>query len=123
VGTPANILEAVARGVDIFDCVMPARNARHGHLHTNAGVINLNNEKYKRDESPIDPACGCYTCAKHSRAYIRHLLKSGELLGLRLCVTHNLWFYNNLMKRIRDSLDNGTFGAIYAEREILGRRI
>ena len=94
VGTPVNIIEAVSRGVDLFDCVMPSRNARHGHLFTSEGIINLNNEKYKNDLSPIDTACNCPTCRNHSRAYLRHLLKSGELLYHRLSVIHNLHFYN-----------------------------
>ena len=109
VGTPGNIIEAVARGVDLFDCVMPSRNARHGQLFTWEGVINLNNAKYEKDESPIDSHCECPTCQKHSRAYIRHLLKADEILGLRLCVTHNLYFYNNLMKEIRDAIDENRF--------------
>ncbi|MBR6479716.1 MAG: tRNA guanosine(34) transglycosylase Tgt [Clostridia bacterium] len=109
VGTPGNIIEAVARGVDLFDCVMPSRNARHGQLFTWDGVINLNNAKYEKDENPIDSHCDCPTCQKHSRAYIRHLLKADEILGLRLCVTHNLYFYNNLMKEIRDAIDENRF--------------
>ena len=104
VGTPGNIIEAVARGVDLFDCVMPSRNARHGHLNTWNGVINIKNAKYERDERPIDPACGCPACRNYSRAYIRHLFKAEELLGMRLAVMHNLWFYNHLMERIRDEL-------------------
>ncbi len=109
VGTPANILEAVERGVDLFDCVMPSRNARHGHLFTSQGVINISNQKYEHDFNPIDDKCDCPTCRRHSRAYIRHLMKSGEMLGHRLCVAHNLWFYNTLMEQIRDALDNGNF--------------
>ena len=109
VGTPGNILEAVSRGVDLFDCVMPSRNARHGQLFTKEGIININNAKYSRDDKPIDKQCDCPTCKKYSRSYIRHLFKSGELLGMRLAVIHNLYFYNNLMKEIRDALDNGTF--------------
>ena len=109
VGTPGNIIEAVSRGVDYFDCVMPSRNARHGHLNTMQGVINLNNAKYEKDLSPIDPTCDCPTCRKHSRAYIRHLFKAKEMLAMRLCVQHNLYFYNTLMQKIRDSLDAGTF--------------
>ncbi len=109
VGTPGNILEGVSRGVDLFDCVMPSRNARHGHLFTWNGIINMNNAKYERDESPIDPLCSCPTCQRHSRAYIHHLFKAKEMLAMRLCVTHNLYFYNNLMTRIRAELDNGTF--------------
>ncbi len=109
VGTPGNILEGVSRGVDLFDCVMPSRNARHGQLFTKKGVININNEKYKKDLSPIEEGCNCPTCQHHSRAYIRHLFKAGEMLAMRLCVMHNLYFYNTLMKEIRDALDNGTF--------------
>ena len=109
VGTPANILEAVERGVDLFDCVMPSRNARHGHLFTWEGIRNLNNEKYKDDHDPIEVGCQCPTCRRHSRAYVRHLIKAGEMLGQRLCVQHNLYFYNTLMERIRENLDNGTF--------------
>ena len=109
VGTPVNILESVHRGVDLFDCVMPSRNARHGHLNTWGGIINIKNAKYERDERPIDPACGCPVCRNYSRAYIRHLLKADEMLGMRLTVMHNLWFYNHLMERIREALDNGTF--------------
>ena len=115
VGTPANILEGVARGVDLFDCVMPSRNARHGHLFTKEGVINLNNKKYETDDQPIDPACDCPVCRRHSRAYIRHLLKSGEMLAHRLCVSHNLYFYNTLMEDIRAALDEGRFSAFKAE--------
>lgn len=113
VGTPGNILEAVRRGVDLFDCVMPSRNARHGHLFTDAGIININNKKYEKDDLPIDPTCNCPTCQKHSRAYIRHLFKAQEMLAMRLCVMHNLYFYNNLMIRIRESLDNGIFEEFY----------
>lgn len=109
VGTPGNIIEAVRRGVDLFDCVMPSRNARHGHLFTHEGIININNEKYRKDLDPIEKGCQCPTCQKHSRAYIRHLFKAGEILAMRLCVIHNLYFYNTLMSEIRDSLDNGTF--------------
>ena len=110
VGTPVNILEAVARGVDLFDCVMPSRNARHGQLFTSEGVRNLNNAKYELDASPIDPNCGCPVCRSFSRAYLRHLLKSGEMLGMRLAVLHNLYFYNHLMTDIREALDKGCFG-------------
>lgn len=109
VGTPGNIIEAVSRGVDLFDCVMPSRNARHGHLFTWNGIINLNNAKYAKDDTPIDIECNCPTCQKFSRAYMHHLFKAKEILAMRLAVTHNLYFYNNLMKRIRDELDNGTF--------------
>ncbi len=109
VGTPGNIIEAVYRGVDLFDCVMPSRNARHGHLFTKKGIINLNNKKYERDSQPIDPECDCPACRNFSRAYIRHLFKAKEMLAMRLCVIHNLYFYNMLMQDIRDALDNGTF--------------
>ena len=109
VGTPGNIIEGVSRGVDLFDCVMPSRNARHGHLFTWNGIINMNNAKYANDDTPIDPECNCPTCQKHSRAYLHHLFKAKEILAMRLAVTHNLYFYNNLMQRIRDELDNGTF--------------
>lgn len=124
VGTPVNILESVARGVDLFDCVMPSRNARHGQLFTWQGVRNLNNAKYETDESPIDENCDCPVCRNFSRAYIRHLLKSGEMLGMRLAVLHNLYFYNNLMKVIREQLDNGTYTQFYEKyKNILGVRI
>lgn len=109
VGTPGNILEGVSRGVDLFDCVMPTRNARHGHLFTKSGIININNAKYAKDAHPIDETCSCSTCKNHSRAYVRHLLKSGEMLGMRLAVIHNLHFYNHMMEEIRAALDNGTF--------------
>ncbi len=109
VGTPSNIIEAVARGVDMFDCVMPSRNARHGHLNTKKGIINIQNAKYSDDNSPIDDTCTCPTCQKHSRAYIRHLFKAKEMLGMRLAVMHNLHFYNTLMEEIRENLANGTF--------------
>ena len=109
VGTPGNILEAVSRGVDLFDCVMPSRNARHGHLFTMNGIININNAKYEKDDTPIEEGCQCPTCQRHSKAYIRHLFKAKEMLAMRLCVTHNLWFYNTLMEKIRENLDNGTF--------------
>ena len=109
VGTPGNIIEGVWRGVDMFDCVMPARNGRHAHLFTKRGIINLKNEKYAADDSPIDPECGCPVCRRYSRSYIRHLFKAGEMLALRLAVLHNLSFYNNLMREIRDALDAGTF--------------
>jgi queuine tRNA-ribosyltransferase len=110
VGTPANIIEGVWRGVDLFDCVMPSRNARHGHVFTWDGIRNLNNAKYQNDPLPIDPNCDCPACRNHSRAYIRHLLKAGEMLGMRLAVMHNLYFYNTLMERIRDALDEDRFG-------------
>ena len=109
VGTPGNIIEAVYRGVDLFDCVMPSRNARHGHLFTKQGIINLNNKKYEKDSLPIDPECDCPACRSFSRAYIRHLFKAKEMLAMRLCVMHNLHFYNMLMQEIRDAIDNGTF--------------
>lgn len=115
VGTPSNIIEGVARGVDFFDCVMPARNARHGKLYTWEGAINIKNEKYKLDDSPIDPTCGCPACRSFSRAYLRHLFAAGEMLAMRLAVLHNLHFYNELMARIRASLENGTFEAFRAE--------
>ena len=115
VGTPSNILEAVARGVDFFDCVMPARNARHGKLYTWRGTINVKNEKYKQDPRPIDPQCSCPVCRKFSRAYLRHLMIAGEMLAMRLAVLHNLYFYNTLMSRIRDALKEGRFGDLRAE--------
>ena len=111
VGTPSNIIEAVWRGVDFFDCVMPARNARHGKLYTWEGSINIKNEKYKLDESPIDPQCSCPVCRNFSRSYLRHLFVAGEMLAMRLAVLHNLYFYNSLMERIRTALDEGTFDA------------
>lgn len=119
VGTPSNIIESVARGIDFFDCVMPSRNGRHGHLFTWNGVINLNNRKYDHDAEPIELGCGCPACRRYSKAYIRHLLKAQEPLALRLMVTHNLWFYNHLMERIREALDAGEFAAFrreYSER-------
>lgn len=109
VGTPQNILEAVERGVDFFDCVYPARNGRHGHAYTNHGKMNLLNAKYERDDRPLDDTCDCPVCKTYSRAYIRHLLKAKEMLGLRLMVTHNLYFYNTLMEEIRDAIEKGTF--------------
>ena len=109
VGTPGNIIEGVSRGVDLFDCVMPSRNARHGQLFTKKGVININNAKYARDEKPIDETCGCSTCKNYSRSYVRHLFKSNEMLGMRLAVIHNLYFYNNLMQEIRESIENSSF--------------
>ena len=122
VGTPSNIIEGVARGIDFFDCVMPARNARHGKLFTWEGTINIKNEKYKLDDRPIDPACTCPTCAAFSRVYVRHLLAAGEMLAMRLAVMHNLHFYNELMARIRQALDEGRFEAFRAEySEKLGR--
>ena len=113
VGTPANILEGVERGVDFFDCVYPTRNGRHGHVYTNQGKINLFNQKYEKDMRPIEEGCGCPACRNYSRAYIRHLFKAEEILGMRLAVMHNLWFYNHLMERIRDELDAGTFTAFH----------
>lgn len=109
VGTPGNILEGVSRGVDLFDCVMPSRNARHGHLFTKQGIININNSKYILDESPIDTDCSCPVCQRYSRGYIRHLMKANEMLGMRLAVMHNLYFYNNLMTEIRYHIENGSF--------------
>lgn len=109
VGTPANIVEAVYRGVDFFDCVMPARNGRHGHVFTNEGKLNLMNKRFERDQRPIEDGCPCPACAKFSRAYIRHLFKAGELLALRLCVLHNLYYYNNLMSKIHMSIIDKTF--------------
>ena len=124
VGTPVNILESVARGIDLFDCVMPSRNARHGQAFTFDGIRNLNNAKYELDELPLDVHCDCPTCKNFSRAYIRHLLKSGEMLGMRLMVMHNLYFYNNLLQIIREHLDNGTFTEFYRQNiDILGTRI
>ena len=116
VGTPANILEGVERGVDFFDCVYPTRNGRHGHLYTNHGKINLFNAKYELDTRPIEEGCGCPACRRYSRAYIRHLLKAKEMLGMRLCVVHNLWFYNTMMEEIRDALDAGRFAAYKKEK-------
>ena len=109
VGTPGNILEAVSRGVDLFDCVMPSRNARHGQLFTKKGIININNAKYQLDKSPIDESCNCSTCKNYSKGYLRHLFKANEMLAMRLAVIHNLHFYNNLMEEIRVNLENGTF--------------
>ncbi len=123
VGTPCNILEAVHMGVDFFDCVMPSRNARHGSLFTWHGKITLMNEKYARDSRPIDEGCQCPTCRNYSRGYIRHLLKAKESLGMRLAVTHNLYFYNDLTQKIRDALDGGYFESFYQKyRNILGER-
>lgn len=124
VGTPGNIIEAVSRGVDLFDCVMPSRNARHGHLNTWSGIRNIMNAKYAEDLSPIDPECGCPTCKRHSRAYLRHLFKANELLAMRLAVMHNLYFYNTLMERIREALDNDTFKEFHDKYvELLDTRI
>ena len=119
VGTPANILEAVERGVDFFDCVYPTRNGRHGHLYTNQGKINLFNAKYELDERPIEEGCGCPACSRYSRAYIRHLLKAKEMLGMRLCVLHNLYFYNTMMEEIRQALEEGGFAA-YKKQKLAG---
>ncbi len=124
VGTPVNILEGVYRGIDFFDCVMPSRNARHGHLFTSSGIINIINEKYSDDLSPIDQECNCPTCRKHTRAYLRHLFKANEMLAMRLAVMHNLYFYNNLMDDIRNALDKGVYCDFYnKKRDILGKRI
>jgi queuine tRNA-ribosyltransferase len=109
VGTPANILEGVERGIDFFDCVYPSRNGRHGHVYTNHGKMNMFNAKYELDTRPIEEGCGCPACRHYSRAYIRHLLKAKEMLGMRLCVLHNLYFYNHMMEEIRDALDEGRF--------------
>ena len=119
VGTPQNILEAVERGVDFFDCVYPSRNGRHGHVYTNQGKLNLFNAKYELDERPIEEGCQCPACRRYSRAYIRHLLKAKEMLGMRLCVLHNLYFYNNMMQEIRDALDEGRF-AEYKRQKLAG---
>ena len=115
VGTPSNIIEGVARGVDFFDCVMPARNARHAKLFTWAGSINIRNEKYKRDDRPIDPLCTCPVCRAFSRSYLRHLFVAGEMLAMRLAVLHNLYFYNSLTERIRTALESGSFALFQAE--------
>ena len=124
VGTPSNIVEAVWRGIDFFDCVRPARNARHGKLFTWSGSLNIKNEKYKLDERPIEPGCGCPVCQSFSRAYLRHLFKAEEMLAMRLAVMHNLWFYNTLMERIRDALDAGEYDAFRAEYSVrLGERV
>ena len=119
VGTPQNILEAVERGVDFFDCVYPSRNGRHGHVYTNKGKLNLFNAKYELDERPIEEGCQCPACRRYSRAYIRHLLKAKEMLGMRLCVLHNLYFYNTMMQEIRDALDEGRF-AEYKKQKLAG---
>ena len=133
VGTPANILEGVDRGIDFFDCVFPSRNGRHGHVYTNQGKINLFNQKYEKDMRPIEEGCQCPACRRYSRAYIRHLLKAKEMLGMRLCVLHNLYFYNTMMEEIRDALDAGNFksykeeklynmGQIDREKEMSGQK-
>ena len=116
VGTPANILEAVDRGVDFFDCVYPSRNGRHGHVYTNFGKLNLFNQKFERDMRPIEVGCQCPACRTYSRAYIRHLLKAKEMLGMRLCVLHNLYFYNTMMEEIRDAIDMGNYQNYKAEK-------
>lgn len=116
VGTPANILEAVDRGVDFFDCVYPSRNGRHGHVYTNHGKLNLFNAKYELDPKPIEEGCQCPACRHYSRAYIRHLLKAKEMLGMRLCVLHNLYFYNHLMEEIRDAIEAGNYKAFKKEK-------
>ena len=124
VGTPTNILEGVYRGVDLFDCVMPARNARHGNLFTWAGTVNILNAKYELDDSPLDSECDCPTCKNFSKAYLRHLFKSGEMLGMRLAVMHNLYFYNSLMEKIREALENDEFDVFYNNfKQILSQRI
>lgn len=124
VGTPVNIIESVWRGVDFFDCVMPTRNGRHGHLNTWSGVVNLKNKKYERDDGPIDPECDCPVCRRYSRAYLRHLLKAEEVLAMRFAAVHNLYFYNELMRRIREALERGEFAAFRAKyADILDRRI
>ena len=116
VGTPANILEAVDRGVDFFDCVYPTRNGRHGHAYTHEGKINLLNQKFEKDMRPIEEGCGCPVCQKYSRAYVRHLLKANEMLGMRFMVMHNLYFYNNMMEEIRTALDEGRFASYKKEK-------
>ncbi|WP_058486111.1 tRNA guanosine(34) transglycosylase Tgt [Defluviitalea phaphyphila] len=119
VGTPENILEAVDRGIDFFDCVLPARNGRHGNVYTNRGKLNLFNAKYELDERPIEEGCKCPTCTTYSRAYIRHLLKAKEMLGMRLCVLHNLYFFNTMMEEIREALDKGSY-AVYKKQKLEG---
>ncbi|MCL1846067.1 MAG: tRNA-guanine transglycosylase, partial [Defluviitaleaceae bacterium] len=119
VGTPENLLEAIERGVDFFDCVLPARNGRHGHIFTSRGKLNLFNARFERDESPLDPDCACEVCRTHTRAYIRHLFKAKEILAMRLAVMHNLFFYNNLMRECRDAIKNGGFAAFKREKIIL----
>ena len=124
VGTPINILEAVDRGVDFFDCVMPSRNARHGNLFTSEGLLNLNNNKFMEDPLPLDVKCDCPVCRNYSRAYIRHLFKAREVLAMRLCVIHNLYFYNNLMQEIRDALDGGYWQTFKEEKvEAFSKRV
>jgi len=116
VGTPANILEGVERGIDFFDCVYPSRNGRHGHVYTNHGKLNLFNAKYELDDQPIEEGCQCPACRHYSRAYIRHLLKAKEMLGMRLCVLHNLYFYNHMMEEIRDAIEKGQFKEYKAKK-------
>lgn len=119
VGTPANILEGVDRGVDFFDCVYPSRNGRHGHVYTNHGKLNLFNQRYELDDAPIEEGCGCPACRRYSRAYIRHLLKAKEMLGMRLCVLHNLYFYNTMMEEIREAIEQGRYQE-YKKRKLDG---
>lgn len=119
VGTPANILEGIERGVDFFDCVYPTRNGRHGHLYTNHGRLNLFNAQYELDDRPVEEGCGCPACRRYSRAYIRHLLKAKEMLGMRLCVLHNLYFYNTMMEEAREALEAGVFDS-YKKRKLAG---
>ena len=119
VGTPANILEGVERGIDFFDCVYPSRNGRHGHVYTNQGKLNLFNARFELDERPIEEGCSCPACKRYSRGYIRHLLKAKEMLGMRLCVLHNLYFYNTMMTEIRNALDEGSF-AVYKKNKLEG---
>ena len=121
VGTPANILEGVARGVDFFDCVYPTRNGRHGHVYTNQGKLNLFNQKFELDDRPIEEGCNCPACRRYSRAYIRHLLKAKEMLGMRLCVMHNLYFYNNMMEEIRDAIEAGNYRS-YMDDKLYGMK-
>lgn len=124
VGTPVNIIEAVDRGIDFFDCVMPSRNARHGTIFTSKGILNIRNAKYERDASPLDENCNCPTCKQFSKAYIRHLFKANEMLAMRLAVIHNLYFYNNMMEEIRNAIDNDCFDIYKKEHiDILARRI
>lgn len=124
VGTPVNILESVARGIDFFDCVMPARNGRHGHLFTKQGILNIKNQRYEHDMGPVDPECDCPVCRSYSRAYLRHLFKAQEMLAMRFAVLHNLFFYNNLMQEIRDHLDQDTFESFREKNsKILDNRI
>ena len=119
VGTPANILEAVERGVDFFDCVYPSRNGRHGHVYTDCGKLNLFNARYELDERPLQEGCGCLACRRYSRSYIRHLLKAKEMLGMRLCVLHNLYFYNHMMEEIREAIEQGRYQE-YKRKKLAG---